>query len=79
VTGRKPLSIAQKQLLELTDGESFVLALHFDACLTDNAERLASWARWKGIRIMRRKIDDDSVRIWRVGPVQSAAVDIPKK
>jgi hypothetical protein len=26
------------------------------------------WARSKGICAVRRKIDDDVVRIWRVGP-----------
>ena len=67
---RKLLSIEQKQLMELKDGESFVLVLHFDTFLTDNAQRLVQWARSKGIHAMRRKIDSDSVRIWRVGLLQ---------
>jgi hypothetical protein len=76
---RKPLSIEQKQLLQLKDGESFVLSVHFGTFLTDNAERLMQWARLKGIHTVRRKIDDDSVRIWRVEPPQPAAADERKK
>ena len=76
---RKPLSIEQKQLLQLKDGESFVLAVHFGTFLTDNAERLMQWARLKGIHTIRRKIDDDSVRIWRVEPPPSVAQDKRKK
>ena len=76
---RKPLSIEQKQLLQLKDGESFVLAVHFGTFLTDNAERLMQWARLKGIHTVRRKIDDDSVRIWRVEPPPSVAQDKRKK
>ena len=70
---RKPLSIEQKQLLQLKNGESFVLSVHFGAFLTDNAERLMQWARLKGIHTVRRKIDDDSVRIWRVEALPAAA------
>jgi hypothetical protein len=76
---RKPLSIEQKQLLQLKDGESFVLAVHFGTFLTDNAERLMQWARLKGIHTVRRKIDDDSVRIWRAEPLQPAVADKRKK
>jgi hypothetical protein len=76
---RKPLSIEQKQLLQLKDGESFVVAVRFGTFLTDNAERLMQWARLKGIHTVRRKIDDDSVRIWRVEALQSAAADKRKK
>jgi hypothetical protein len=68
----KSLSIEQKRLLQLKDGESFVLAVRFGMFLTDNAERLVQWARLKGIHTVRRKIDDDSVRIWRVGAMQPA-------
>ena len=70
---KKPLSIEQKELLQLKDGESLVLPVHFGTFQTDNAERLMQWARSKGIYTVRRKIDDYSVRIWRVGPVQPAA------
>jgi hypothetical protein len=76
---RKPLSIEQKQLLQLKDGESLVIAVHFGPFLTDNAERLMQWARLKGIHTVRRKVDDDSVRIWRVEPPPSAAEDQRKK
>jgi hypothetical protein len=70
---KNSLSIEQKQLLQLKDGESFVLVVHFGTFLTDNVERLMKWARLKGIHTVRRKIDDDSVRIWRVGAMQPAA------
>ncbi|WP_158882455.1 hypothetical protein [Rhodanobacter sp. L36] len=63
---KKILSAAQSQILQLKDGESFVLTLRFEHFLTDNAERLSRWAKVRGIQIMRRKIDDDTVRIWRV-------------
>ena len=76
---KKPLSIEQKQLLQLKDGESLVLAVHFGAFLTDNAERLMQWARSKGIHTVRRKIDDDSVRIWRVEALPATATDKRKK
>jgi hypothetical protein len=67
---KRLLSVEQKQLLQMKDGESFVLVLHFDSFLTDNAQRLVQWARSKGIHALRRKIDSDSVRIWRVGLLQ---------
>jgi hypothetical protein len=70
---RRPLSIEQKQLLQLKDGESFVVAVRFGTYLTDNAERLMQWARLKGIHTVRRKIDDDSARIWRAESLQPAA------
>ena len=70
---KKPLSIEQKQLLQLKDGESFVVAVRFGTYLTDNAERLMQWARLKGIHTVRRKIDDDSARIWRAESLQPAA------
>lgn len=75
---KKPLSIEQKQLLQLKDGESLVLAVHFGTFLTDNAERLMQWARSKGIHTVRRKIDDDVVRIWRVASRQPGAPGKPK-
>jgi hypothetical protein len=74
---KKPLSIEQKQLMQLKDGESLVLAVHFGTFRTDNVERLAQWARSKGIHTVRRKIDDDVVRIWRV-PQQPALPGKPK-
>ena len=71
---KRPLSIEQKQLLQLKDGESLVLALDYGEYANDNARRLVQWARAKGIQTMQRKIDHDVVRIWRVGPVQPATV-----
>jgi hypothetical protein len=76
---RKPLSIEQKHLLQLKNGESLVLSVRFGPFLTDNAERLMQWARLKGIHTVRRKIDDDSVRIWRVEALPVAATDKRKK
>jgi hypothetical protein len=75
----KPLSIEQKHLLQLKNGESFVLSVRFGPFLTDNAERLMQWARLKGIHTVRRKIDDDSVRIWRVEALPATATDKRKK
>lgn len=71
---KKPLSIEQKQLLQLKDGESLVLALEFGEYANDNAKRLVQWARVRGIHAARRKIDDSHVRIWRVGAASPATV-----
>lgn len=78
VEHKKPLSTEQKWLLQMKDGESFVLALHVGAFSTDNAERLAQWARSKGIRTVQRRIDDDYVRIWRVGAQRPTSVTKPR-
>jgi hypothetical protein len=72
---RKLLSIEQQQVLQMKEGESFVLVVHFDGFSTNNAKRLAHWARAKGIRIVQRKIDHGSVRIWRVGAMESRTPD----
>jgi len=69
---KKPLSVEQKQLLRLKDGESLVLALDFGEYANDNAKRLVQWARVRGIHAVRRKIDENHVRIWRVGAMQPA-------
>ncbi len=70
----KPLSIEQKQMLQLKDGESLVLELDFGEYANDNAKRLVQWARARGIHAVRRKIDNHHVRIWRVGAMQPATV-----
>ena len=75
---KKPLSIEQKQLLQLKEGESLVLAVHFGVFLTDNAERLMQWARSRGIHTVRRKVDDDVVRIWRVAALEPVILGKPK-
>jgi hypothetical protein len=69
---KKPLSAEQKQLLQLKDGESFVLALHFGEYANDTVRQLVQWGRMKGINTVQRKIDGIYVRIWRVGAMQSA-------
>lgn len=79
IGNRKPLSVEQQRVLKMKDGESFVLAVRFDGFSTDNARRLAHWARTKGIRILQRRIDHDSVRIWRVGAMESDTPDKLKK
>lgn len=79
IGNRKPLSIEQQQVLRMKEGESFVLVLRFDGLATDNTERLAHWARTRGIRIVRRKIDRNSVRIWRLGAIAPDAPDHSQK
>jgi hypothetical protein len=79
IGNRKPLSVEQQRVLQMKEGESFVLVVRFDGFSTDNARRLAHWARTKGIRILQRKIDHDSVRIWRVGAMESDAPDQSQK
>ena len=74
IVNRKPLSIEQQRVLQMKEGESFVLVVRFDGLSTGNAKRLAQWARSKGIRISQRKIDQNSVQIWRVGAME---VDVP--
>jgi hypothetical protein len=79
IGNRKPLSIEQQRVLQMKEGESFVLVVRFDGFSTNNAKRLAHWARAKGIRILQREIDHDSVRIWRVGATESGTPDRPQK
>jgi hypothetical protein len=79
IGNRKPLSIEQQRVLQMKEGDSFVLVVRFDGFSTDNAKRLAHWARARGIRILQRRIDHDSVRIWRVGGVESDAPDPSRK
>jgi hypothetical protein len=69
---KKSLSAEQKQLMQLKDGESFVLALNFGKCASDNVGQLVQWARMKGIDTVQRKIDDTHVQIFRVDAMQPA-------
>jgi hypothetical protein len=64
---KKLLSTEQKRVLQMKGGESFVLVAHAGESSADNAERLVQWARLKGIRIVRRRLDADSVRICYMG------------
>ncbi|WP_158879609.1 hypothetical protein [Rhodanobacter sp. L36] len=64
----KSLSVEQKQLLALKDGESLVLEVDFGELSINNAKRLGRWARSKGIKTTQRRISNDLVEIWRVGP-----------
>jgi len=69
----RPLSDAQKRVLELQVGESFVLkeltrgwvrdGQHF---FTSEAARLPTWARSRGLRLSLRKVGPSAHRIWRV-------------
>jgi hypothetical protein len=75
------LTIGQQRVLELEDGDSFVLqtirlAERHDAAAqavspsaTHIAARLASWARNHHVRLVYRMIDKDTARIWRLGKV----------
>jgi len=75
IGNRKSLSIEQQRVLQMKEGESFVLVVRFDGVSTDSARRLVHWARARGIRILQRKIDHDSVRIWRLGAMESDTPD----
>ncbi|MBB6187741.1 hypothetical protein [Rhodanobacter sp. MP7CTX1] len=75
------LTIGQQRVLELVDGDSFVLQtirISEDQDVTAKAHsqdaahiatRLASWARGRHVRLAYRMIDKDTARIWRLGTV----------
>jgi hypothetical protein len=75
------LTIGQRRVLELEDGDSFVLQtirISKDKDVTAKASsqhaahiaaRLASWARSRHVRLAYRAIDKDTARIWRLGTV----------
>jgi hypothetical protein len=75
------LTIGQQRVLELEDGDSFVLQairISEDKDVTAKARsqnashiaaRLASWARARHVRLAYRMIDKDTARIWRLGIV----------
>lgn len=75
------LTPGQLRVLELEDGDSFVLHTirladdHIGKAkarsnnVSDAAARLASWARRRHIRLAYRAIEKDTVRIWRLGIV----------
>jgi hypothetical protein len=75
------LTIGQQRVLELEDGDSFVLQtirLADDGDTTAKAHSqsaahiaagLASWARSRHVRLAYRMIDKDTARIWRLGTV----------
>ena len=75
------LTIGQQRVLELEDGDSFVLQTIRIAEDNDDtakghsqgvahiAARLASWARGRHVRLVYRMIDKDTARIWRLGTV----------
>jgi hypothetical protein len=75
------LTIGQQRVLELVDGDSFVLQtirISEDKDVTAKAHsqdaahiaaRLASWARGRHVRLAYRMIDKDTARIWRLGTV----------
>jgi len=73
------LTPGQQRVLELKDGESFVLqtipiaegkGVH-PKWRTNNAShiaaRLATWARRRHVRLAYRMVDKATVRIWRLG------------
>jgi hypothetical protein len=75
------LAPGQQRILELQDGDSFVL----QTILVDEddaipprwryrgasqiASRLASWARGQHVLIVYHMIDTNSARIWRLGAI----------
>jgi hypothetical protein len=75
------LTIGQQRVLELEDGDSFVLqtirinedkgamAKARSQNAAHIAARLASWARGRHVRLAYRMIDKDTARIWRLGIV----------
>ena len=75
------LTIGQQRVLEMEDGDSFVLQtvrISEDHDVTAKARaqhaahiaaRLASWARGRQVRLVYRMIDKDTARIWRLSAV----------
>jgi hypothetical protein len=82
---RMMLTPAQQRVLELEDGDSFVLQTIRVAegkgvipkWNSQNASHIAaclsSWARGRGVRLAYRMVDGDSVRIWRLGAIEGAS------
>jgi hypothetical protein len=75
------LTPGQQRVLELEDGDSFVLHTIRIAddngvtvkgrshSISDMAARLSSWARGRHVRLAYRVIDKDTARIWRLGTI----------
>ena len=75
------LTIGQQRVLELVDGDSFVLQTIRISEDKDGsakarfqnaahiAARLARWAQGRHVRLVYRMIDKDTARIWRLGTV----------
>ena len=75
------LTPAQQRVLELGDGDSFVLQTIPIAegngvtpkwrshNASHIAARLASWARGRRVRLAYRMVGKDTVRIWRLGGI----------
>ena len=71
------LSCGQQRVLELEDGDSFVLhairiaddngVMASGRKVSDIAAHLSSWARGRHVRLAYRVIDKDTARIWRLG------------
>jgi hypothetical protein len=74
------LTIGQKRVLELEDGDSFVLyairtaedsakakGRSHSAC--DMAARLSGWAQGHRVRLTYRALDQDTARVWRLGAI----------
>ena len=75
------LTLGQQRILELKDGDSFLLqALRVSEgndvdpkgrthSASYIAARLTNWARGRHIRLAYRMIDKDTARIWRLGVI----------
>jgi len=71
----------QQRVLELEDGDSFLLQtipIAEGECIVPRwrfhnashiATRLVSWARGRNVRLAYRMIDKTTVRIWRLGAI----------
>ena len=77
----KNLTSDQRRILELRDGDSFLLQrlpasegetnipqLHHHSA-SRIAARLSGWARGRRVRLAYRVIDKNTVRIWRLGEI----------
>lgn len=75
------LRLDQQRVLELEDGDSFLLQtipISESECMvlrwrfysaSHFATRLANWARGRHIRLAYRMVDKTTVRIWRLGAI----------
>jgi hypothetical protein len=83
------LTLDQLRVLELKDGDSFLLQTiiaHegenvipriFHHSASRIASRLSGWARGRCVRLAYRVIDKNTVRIWRVGEIRGGKHGAP--
>ena len=77
---KRALNLGQQRVLELEDGDSFVLypirITEGDGVIPNGGSRgaeiaayLARWARSRRVRLAYRMIDKDTAQIWRLGAI----------